>query len=205
MTRKSNRSTVRIEQLAHAVVDILSEYGRGGLTRERISERSGLSRPLIYYYFDSTEAVLGSAFKWICSQLLEREEKLLGEADVGSLDQLAASFIPTGDRTRKLYRAFFALLPEAAIQDGLREELMQLRSRRRELLAQVLLEAARAGEVRPPDGCDLDAVAGLLESAALQVTLEGPRDEKNCVTQAINAVGRYLRPFQLPMPHAIAA
>jgi AcrR family transcriptional regulator len=196
MAKKTASVEVRSEQLAQAVVDILAEQGRGALTREKISERAGLSRPLIYYYFNSAEAVLASSFRWICHKLMVREEQMAGKAeDAEGLPSIVQTFVPQSENTRKLYRAFFALLPEAAIKDDLRGEVAQLRARRREMLAQLLLEASRTGDVRPPDGCDLDAITGLLESAAMRAAVESPQ-ERGIVGNAADALQRYLRPFR---------
>src|SRR5271170_6733852 len=134
MAKKTASVEVRSEQLAQAVVDILAEQGRGALTREKISERAGLSRPLIYYYFNSAEAVLASSFRWICHKLLDREELMAGKAEEAKrvlMPSIVEAFVPQNENTRKLYRAFFALLPEAAIKDELRGEVAQLRARRR--------------------------------------------------------------------------
>ena len=204
MARKTASVEVRSEQLAQAVVDILAEQGRGALTREKISERAGLSRPLIYYYFNSAEAVLASSFRWICHKLLDREEHMAGKAEEATrvlMPSIVEAFVPQNENTRKLYRAFFALLPEAAIKDELRGEVAQLRARRREMLAQLLLEAARSGDVRPADGCDLDAISGVLESAAMRAAVETPL-ERGIVGNATDALLRYLRPFH---PTAVAA
>jgi len=204
MAKKTASVEVRSEQLAQAVVDILAEQGRGALTREKISERAGLSRPLIYYYFNSAEAVLASSFRWICHKLLDREEHMAGKAEEATrvlMPSIVEAFVPQNENTRKLYRAFFALLPEAAIKDELRGEVAQLRARRREMLAQLLLEAARSGDVRPADGCDLDAISGVLESAAMRAAVETPL-ERGIVGNATDALLRYLRPFH---PTAVAA
>ena len=94
-------------QLAQAVVEILATDGRGSLTREKISEVAGLSRPLIYYYFNSAEAVMASAFKWICGRILEIEEETLDKGAAEGLERLAAAFVPERESQRRLYRAFF--------------------------------------------------------------------------------------------------
>lgn len=203
MAKKTPSVEVRSEQLAQAVVDILAEQGRGALTREKISERAGLSRPLIYYYFNSAEAVLASSFRWICHKLLDREELMAGKAEDARglvLPSIVTAFVPQSEATRKLYRAFFALLPEASIKEELRGEVAQLRSRRREMLAQLLLDAARHGDVRPPDSCDLDAITGLLESAAMRAAVETAPERGlagGIVGGATDALRRYLRPFQV--------
>ena len=196
MAKKTKRLAIRSEQLAQAVVEILAADGRGALTRERISEVAGLSRPLIYYYFNSAEAVMASAFKWICGRILELEEKALDAGATAGLDRLAEAFVPARERERRLYRAFFALLPEAVIKDDLKGEASRLRMRRRDLLAEVLLDAARAGEVRPPDGCDLDAIAGLLDGAALRASIEEPATGKAAPSTIGDAVRRYLKPMR---------
>jgi AcrR family transcriptional regulator len=195
MAKKTERLAIRCEQLSQAVVEILANDGRGALTREKISEVAGLSRPLIYYYFNSAEAVMASAFKWICGRILEFEEKAL-DGPAAGLDRLAAAFVPDGEESRKLYRAFFALLPEAVIKDELKGEVSRLRARRRDLLAEVLLDSARTGEVRPADGCDLDAVAGLLEGAALRSAVEAVTESKYA-NNIGDAVRRYLRPMRV--------
>jgi AcrR family transcriptional regulator len=194
MAKKTERLAIRCEQLSQAVVEILASEGRGALTREKISEVAGLSRPLIYYYFNSAEAVMASAFKWICGRILEVEEKALNGPAEG-LDRLAAAFVPEREDGRRLYRAFFALLPEAVIKDELRGEVSRLRARRRDLLAEVLLDAAREGEVRPADGCDLDAIAGLLEGASLRASVEALA-ETRYANHVGDAVRRYLRPIR---------
>ncbi|MHB1846653.1 MAG: TetR/AcrR family transcriptional regulator [Deltaproteobacteria bacterium] len=194
MARKTERLQIRCEQLAQAVVEILSEEGRGALTRERISEKAGLSRPLIYYYFNSSEAVMASAFKWICAQILEREEKALEKGE--GLARLAAAFVPEGEAARRLYRAFYALLPEASIKDELRGEATRMRGLRRDLLAEILLDATRTGEVRPPDGCDLDAIAGLLDGAAMRAAVEQSPESKGLSARIGDAVRRYLQPVR---------
>jgi AcrR family transcriptional regulator len=199
MARKTPSVEVRSEQLAQAVVDILAVQGRGALTREKISERAGLSRPLIYYYFNSAEAVLGSSFRWICQRIMEREAELAAKAEVVGLETLISCFVPHAEASRRLYRAFFALLPEAAIKDDLRAEVDKVRERRRELVAELLLEATRSGDVRPPDGCDLDAITGLLESAAMRASVEAS-PERGILANALDALRRYLRPY-----HAVAA
>src|ERR1700722_10346320 len=106
MAKKIASVEVRSEQLAQAVVDILAESGRGSLTREKISERAGLSRPLIYYYFNSAEAVLASSFRWICHKLVDREALLAEKAeDVHEqlLQAIVQVFVPQNDATRRLY------------------------------------------------------------------------------------------------------
>jgi AcrR family transcriptional regulator len=195
MARKTPSVEVRSEQLAQAVVDILAEQGRGALTREKISERAGLSRPLIYYYFNSAEAVLGSSFRWICQRIMERETQLVRKADTAGLDTLIACFVPDAETSRRLYRAFFALLPEAAIKEDLRIEAEKVRERRRELVAELLLEATRTGDVRPPDGCDLDAITGMLESAAMRAAVE-VSSGRGILANALDALRRYLRPYR---------
>jgi AcrR family transcriptional regulator len=195
MARKTPSVEVRSEQLAQAVVDILAEQGRGALTREKISERAGLSRPLIYYYFNSAEAVLGSSFRWICQRIMERETQLARKAEVVGLETLISCFVPDAESSRRLYRAFFALLPEAAIKDDLRVEAEKVRERRRELVAELLLEATRTGDVRPPDGCDLDAITGMLESAAMRAAVE-VTSGRGILANALDALRRYLRPYR---------
>ena len=138
MARKTASVEVRSEQLAQAVVDILAEQGRGALTREKISERAGLSRPLIYYYFNSAEAVLASSFRWICHKLLVREEQMAGKAEAGSRVQMpsiveAASARPIR-RTSTIQRIFapFASLASSTSfswRQWIRWESMALNSR----------------------------------------------------------------------------
>jgi hypothetical protein len=140
---------------------------------------------------------MASAFKWICAHILEVEEGILDKGTAQGLDRLAAAFVPDGEGQRRLYRAFFALLPEAAIKDDLKGEVAHLRSRRRDLLAEVLLDGARSGEVRPPDGCDLDAIAGLLEGAALRAAVEAATEGKPYLSNIGDAVRRYLRPMRV--------
>jgi hypothetical protein len=64
-------------------------------------------------------------------------------------------------------------------------------------LAEVLLDGARSGEVRPPDGCDLDAIAGLLEGAALRAAVEAATEGKPYLSNIGDAVRRYLRPMRV--------
>lgn len=59
-----------------AARDEFAEYGLGGARMDRIAERAGLNKRLIYYYFDDKEALFQAVLEQAYRHIREEERKL---------------------------------------------------------------------------------------------------------------------------------
>lgn len=53
----------RREQIVEAAYDIVTKGGPGALTAQAVTKAVGVSRPLLYHYFDTMEALLGEVIE----------------------------------------------------------------------------------------------------------------------------------------------
>ena len=59
-----------------AARDEFAEYGLGGARVDRIAERAGLNKRLIYYYFEDKETLFQAVLEQAYRHIREEEEKL---------------------------------------------------------------------------------------------------------------------------------
>jgi AcrR family transcriptional regulator len=64
------------EAILAAARDEFAEHGLGGARVERIAERAGLNKRLLYYYFDDKEALFGAVLEDTYRSIRSAEQKL---------------------------------------------------------------------------------------------------------------------------------
>jgi AcrR family transcriptional regulator len=145
--RDADRSQAAIQAAAR---DEFAEHGLGGARMERIAERAGVNKRLIYYYFDDKEALFGAVLEQAYRDIRGAEQAL-------NLLQL-----PPADALRRLveftwnyyltHPEFLTLLNSANLHKA---RHLVASSRARELnsplvdtLAQILERGRQAGSFR---------------------------------------------------------
>lgn len=89
LARRDRRRADRREAILAAARDVLVQHGLAGLTTAEVARAADVSKPAVYYYFDSKEALVGA----LAVQLLEAEvEALLAAIDAAptGIEALAA-------------------------------------------------------------------------------------------------------------------
>ena len=147
-TVEAHRAQVR-DAIVNSAAALVLEQGVRAVTMSQIAERAGIGRATLYKYFPDVETILRT---WHASRVEEHLAELLraraasGTA-VARLNAVLRSYAHgtrrAGGHDRDLVSA---LHPD--------EQLTHARNRLRELLSELITEAARDGELRddvPPD------------------------------------------------------
>lgn len=133
-----------------AARDEFAEYGLGGARMDRIAERAGLNKRLIYYYFSDKEALFQAVLEQAYRDIREQERKL------NLLD------VPPAEALRKLveftwnyylaHPEFLTLLNSANLHRARHlqgsEQARQMNSPLIEMLAEILERGRKEGTFR---------------------------------------------------------
>lgn len=145
--RDADRSQATILSAAR---DEFAEFGLGGARMDRIAERAGLNKRLIYYYFTDKEALFQAVLEQAYRDIREAEQRL-------NLLEL-----PPADALRRLveftwnyyleHPEFLTLLNSANLHRARHlqesDSARQLNSPLIEMLAQILERGRKAGQFR---------------------------------------------------------
>jgi len=119
---KQSRSQSTVDAVITATAHVIEKHGYAKATTDRIAERAGVSVGSVYQYFSNKDE--------ICTQLIEREEKVIlhamqairTNADLTAQEQLIA-FTELGTAEARLSISFFQELQK---QKQFQERLTQL-------------------------------------------------------------------------------
>lgn len=178
-TMSGHRRAVR-DAVLDATADLVTHHGQT-LTMSQIAARAGIGRATLYRHFPDIDAVLTA---WHERQVTAHLQQL---ADVGSRARSAGERLEAVLTTyAELSRHPHGAAPAARLHRG--EHAADARTRLRVFLAELVAEAARAGQVRAdvPAGELADYALGALSAAGgsasaaavgrlLAVTLAGLR------------------------------
>jgi AcrR family transcriptional regulator len=137
---EAHRESVR-EAALDAAGTLIAEHGLPGVTMSRIAQDAGIARATLYKYFPDAEAVLSA---WHERQV-HSHLTLLGQAAARAgtpTERLRAVLLAYAGATRAQHRGDLAAL----LHSG--EHVVQAQDHLRQLVADLVGEGARAGEVR---------------------------------------------------------
>lgn len=171
----------RRARVAAAARTVIARDGLDATSVRRVAAEAGSSTTVVTHYFDDKQALLRAAVEDAYAAVATRMTRHLDRPSGGpALDLLRAVLIETlpVDAEREAEaRVWMAFWSAAATQPALRQVQSEGYRLWRQLVAQVLAEAAENGEVAP----DLDpSIAGeelmcLVDGLLMQATLEPER------------------------------
>jgi AcrR family transcriptional regulator len=96
LDRRHRRRLETIEEIVAVAVDVMTEYGVGGLSLGEVARRVGMRTPSLYVYFDSKNALYDEVFArgW----RLLHEEMAPQHAALAVASDLRAHFLATNQR-----------------------------------------------------------------------------------------------------------
>jgi AcrR family transcriptional regulator len=148
------------DAIMDAVVEILTEVGFRGLTIDGVAHRAGVGKATIYRRWEGKEQLVLDA--------LAAGRIDLPQPDTGSLrDDLLAYYLPLAEAEAQqgAIRLMPALAAEAALDQGIAEQLHAFVSDRRAPVEGILRQAQERGEVK--DDVDIELVVDLLTGAIM--------------------------------------
>lgn len=141
-TIDAHRRAVRDATLG-ATAALVAEHGLRSVTMAQIAERTGIGRATLYKYFPDVEAILLVWHERQISQHLEQLTKVAQGAQPG--DQLRAVLAAYADMAHGSRGHHDAELAALLHRD---EHTRQAEHRLRDLVAELITEAAKAGDAR---------------------------------------------------------
>ena len=173
MTRHTELSEDRKNEILDAALEVFSELGLQEASVDDVVERSGLSKGTLYWYFKSKDRLIGALMRRFFAQELSKVRKL--QQGPGSVrDRLLHYSREVEAVVKQMPRAltleFYAV---AVRQKSVRKFLGELYVRYCGELAQLIREGIENGEFRKADADQLAAaVTGLCEGLILLWALE---------------------------------
>jgi AcrR family transcriptional regulator len=180
VTEGSEAATGRRQQMLHAAAELISARGFGDTRIADVASRSGVSPALVIYYFGSRDRLLVDALRYSDEIFYAAAETLLVGVDAArdkletlvrltlgpdSVTEFPGSWGLWLDTWAQAYR-----YPEVARG---RSELEQ---RWRDLIADIVREGQRAGDIGAVDEARFAATfSALLDGLSIQVALQDPQ------------------------------
>jgi AcrR family transcriptional regulator len=170
----------RRESVARAARAVIARDGLDGASVRRVADELGSSTTAVTHYFASREelmaAAIGDAYRAAAERMAARADATAG-SPLATLAATLEETLPLDAERRDEARVWLAFWAGAAVGDRLREVQRAGYATWRDLVARLLREAARAGELR--DGVDPrsegERLLLLVDGLTLQATLEPER------------------------------
>ena len=189
-------SDIRREELAEAAFLTLQDYGFGGTTIQRVSQRAGMSHGLVHHYFKTKSDMLEAAVKLTNKRLTDEVLTLLKQAR-GPRERLDAvirgNFAPN-IYTREIAQAWASCSGEAAFNPRFGRIMHMIERRMRSNLVSCLRSLVPAERVE----IVAQGVGMLIDAAWLRCALSAEGFGREA---ALAQIDDYLA-SQIPAPAA---
>jgi AcrR family transcriptional regulator len=170
----------RREAVARAARAVIARDGLDGASVRRVADELGSSTSAVTHYFSSREdlmaAAVGDAYRAAAERMAARADGT-GSSPLATLAATLEEALPLDAERRAEARVWLAFWAGAAVSDRLRGVQRGGYATWRDLVARLLREAARAGELRA--GLDPrregERLLLLIDGLTLQATLEPER------------------------------
>lgn len=106
--RRKQWEALMRESLVKAVVRVLAEAGREGLTIERVTQEAGIAKGTLYSYFQDKDELLGFVIQSALSPLEEEIDELLGSelSPERKIEEFVCRVLEYFERNREFFRVF---------------------------------------------------------------------------------------------------
>jgi len=179
----------RKREILEKALDVFVEEGYEDTTFQKIAERCGITRTILYLYFKNKREIFSFSIK-LFTERLEEAIKLIG-ADPSlswseKLSSVAAMGIEQCATNKKLLCVILDYLGHLRTSGGNPDERVRRRTiRMRHILSGMIIEGMRQGEFRDvPVKAAGDLVYALFEAAIFRIAVLGREDASGLVEAA---------------------
>jgi AcrR family transcriptional regulator len=171
----------RKREILEKALDVFVDEGYEDTTFQKIAERCGITRTILYLYFKNKREIFTFSIK-LFTEKLETEIRLLGaDPSRNQSDKLASimsKIIETGASHRRLLSVILDYLGHIRAAGGDPNDRVRRRTiRMRHILAGILIEGQKKGDFAPfPVKAAGDLLFALLEAAIFRVAVLGQAD-----------------------------
>lgn len=190
------RSTVTLEAIHTATIQVLLAEGSGRLTTARVAERAGVSIGTMYQYYPHKQALLFALVErqlaTVTAFMLEAAERLRGKNVEQVAEGLAHAWLDAKTSESEAFRALYGLVAEFDMEEGMRGVLEQMT----DVFAELLSAAPDAHFADPaPVAFMLATIIGgsvrmVLDTGASHINIRRLREQLPVACRAYLAVAR---------------
>jgi AcrR family transcriptional regulator len=186
----------RRQEILKKALDVFVEEGFENATFLKIAGRCGITRTTLYIYFKNKKEI----FNYSIRELLQRvEQDILGVKKDQTLDSIVkltrviALIFERLEKNKRLLSVILNYLLYLSKSDSNPDHRVRRRTiRMRHILATILIEGIRAGEIKPINVHAMnDILYGFIETAVFRLTVlqrPGTGDLQKAVEQVLNQI-----------------
>ncbi|MGH3498457.1 MAG: TetR/AcrR family transcriptional regulator [Nocardioidaceae bacterium] len=172
MTRRNVE--VRRDEILAATVVCIAESGLSQTRVKDVARQLGVSTALVFYHFETKDALLAAAFEHAVEQDLSRLDRTLarGHGSTDRLRRLLATYGPTG--SAEGWRLWIDAWALALREPTIRTALRRLDKRWRDALESTVRDGVESGDFSCPDPAAATArIGALLDGLSVSALLYG--------------------------------
>lgn len=190
-------------------MDVFYSEGYASTTFQKIADRCGISRPILYLYFPNKKAIFRGGIVLILQDIEGLFKTAMSDAAANSAQKLLRLSNILVDRfmaERQLFTVlleYFAILRTKGINP--RTKVLHMTAGARKVYTGLIREGVRRGELRPCDPHQIyQVIFSLLEAATLRLAILGEENVDDIKT-AVSLVVRSLEKPQAPASGSTSA
>lgn len=172
----------RKEEILDKALDVFVMEGYKDTTFQKIAERCGITRTILYLYFDNKKEIFSSCIKRFMGGLESEIRHIAEEKGTMSVDKLVAIgdlVVKLCAEESKLLSIVLDYLLKLKLAGGDPDERVRRRTvRMRHILAMIIIEGKKKGEFSPEVSgkATSELFYALIEAAVFRITVLGQKD-----------------------------
>lgn len=172
----------RKEEILDKALDVFVMEGYKDTTFQKIAERCGITRTILYLYFDNKKEIFSSCIKRFMGGLESEIRNIAEEKGTKSADKLVAIgdlVVKLCAEESKLLSIVLDYLLKLKLAGGDPDERVRRRTvRMRHILAMIIMEGKKKGEFSPDVSgkATSELFYALIEAAVFRITVLGQKD-----------------------------
>jgi AcrR family transcriptional regulator len=186
----------RRQEILKKALDVFIDEGFENVTFQKIADRCGITRTTLYIYFKNKKEIFNYSIKDMLQtveQDLQRVKKDRGLGSIEKLTKVISLIFERLEENHELLSVILNYLLYLSKSDSDPDYRVRRRTiRMRHILASMLIEGIKMGEIKPVDVHIMDDLLyGLIETAIFRLTvLKHPNlgELKQAVEQTLNQI-----------------
>jgi len=175
----------RREEILDKALDVFVAEGYKDTTFQKIAERCGITRTILYLYFSNKREIFSASIKRLMGRMESRVREIASSEELSSVDKLIAiGEMVVGEcvTESKLLSVILDYLLRLKLAGGDPDERVRRRTiRMRHILALIIIEGKKRGEFSPrvSGKAMSELFYALIEAAIFRITVLGKKDVSN--------------------------
>jgi AcrR family transcriptional regulator len=177
----------RKREILEKALDVFVDEGYEDTTFQKIAERCGITRTILYLYFKNKREIFTFSIKLFTEKIESEIRQIIADPERGSADKLAAvqsRILEVGATHKRLLIVILDYLSHIRAAGGDPDERVRRRTiRMRHIIAGMLIEGQKKGDF-PPFSVKAagDLLYALIEAAIFRVAVLGQDDVSSLVS-----------------------